>query len=155
MTKYITKESLFELQSVTNPVLSPNEQEAVFIRTQINQKENNYEAHLFHIDLETEEVTQWTFGNERISSPQWSPDGKEIAFLSNRKDKNQLFVMNRRGGEALQMTTLPNGVESYLWSPNGEKIWLTSIVKSGLAIMEEEEKQDNKFPKAYVVDKMK
>ena len=58
MKKYVTKESLFEIQSITNPVLSPNETEAVFVRTQINEKENNYEAHLFHIDLETEEVTQ-------------------------------------------------------------------------------------------------
>jgi dipeptidyl aminopeptidase/acylaminoacyl peptidase len=155
MTKYVTKESLFEIQSITNPVLSPNEQEAVFIRTQINKDENKYEAHLFHIDLETSEVTQWTFGNERISSPQWSPNGKQVAFLTNRKEKNQLYIVNRRGGEAQQMTTLPNGVNSYLWSPNGEKIWLTSSVKSGLEMMEEEEKQDTKFPKAYVVDKMK
>ena len=155
MTKYVTKESLFEIKSITNPVLSPNEQEAVFIRTQINKDENKYEAHLFHIDLETSEVTQWTFGNERISSPQWSPNGKQVAFLTNRKEKNQLYIVNRRGGEAQQMTTLPNGVNSYLWSPNGEKIWLTSSVKSGLEMMEEEEKQDTKFPKAYVVDKMK
>ncbi len=155
MTKYVTKESLFELQSITNPVLSPNEQEAVFIRTQINEKENNYEAHLFHIDLATEEVTQWTFGNERISNPQWSSDGKRVAFLSNRKDKNQLYILNRRGGEAQAMTTLPNGVNSYVWSPCGEKIWLTSSIKSGLTITEEQEKDDKKFPKAYVVDKMK
>ena len=155
MKKYVTKESLFELQSITNPVLSPNEQEAVFIRTQVNEKENNYEAHLFHIDFETEEVTQWTFGNERVSSPQWSQDGKQIAFLSNRKEKNQLFIVNRRGGEAQQMTTLPNGVNAFLWSSDGEKIWLTSTVKSGLDITEEEEKQDKKFPKAYVVNKMK
>lgn len=100
MTKYVTKESLFELQSITNPVLAPNEQEAVFVRTQMNEKENNYNAHLFHIELSTGEVTQWTFGNERVSSPQWSPDGKQIAFLTNRKEKNQLYIVNRRGGSA-------------------------------------------------------
>lgn len=99
MTKYVTKESLFELQSITNPVLAPNEQEAVFVRTQMNEKENNYNAHLFHIELSTGEVTQWTFGNERVSSPQWSPDGKQIAFLTNRKEKNQLYIVNRRGGK--------------------------------------------------------
>ena len=44
MTKLITKESLFEIQSITNPVLAPNEQEAVFIRTEINKEENNYNA---------------------------------------------------------------------------------------------------------------
>ena len=155
MTKYVTKESLFELQSITNPVLAPNEQEAVFVRTQMNEKENNYNAHLFHIELSTGEVTQWTFGNERVSSPQWSPDGKQIVFLTNRKEKNQLYIVNRRGGEAQEMTTLPNGVNSFLWSPCGEKIWLTTTVKSGLTLTDEEEKADKKFPKAYIVDKMK
>ena len=140
MTKYVTKESLFELHSITNPVLAPNEQEAIFVRTQINEKENNYEAHLFHIDLNVGEVTQWTYGNERISSPQWSPNGKQVAFLVKRKEKNQLYILNSRGGEAQEITTLPNGVNSFLWSPCGEKVWITSSVKSGLAIMDEEER---------------
>ena len=155
MTKYITKESLFEIQSITNPVLSPNEQEAVFIRTQINKDENNYNAHLFHIDLESAETTQWTYGNERVSNPQWSQDGKQIAFLVKRNEKQQLYILNRRGGEAQEITTLPNGVNSFLWSPCGQKVWITSTVKKGLDITKEEEKEDKKFPKAYVVDKMK
>lgn len=155
MTNYITKESLFEIQSITNPVLAPNEQEAVFIRTQINEKENNYNAHLFHIDLTSGEATQWTYGNERISNTQWSPNGKQVAFLVKRNEKQQLYILNSRGGEAQEMTTLPNGVNSFLWSPCGEKVWITSSVKKGLDITKEEEKEDSKFPKAYVVDKMK
>lgn len=155
MTKYMTKESLFEIQSIANPVLAPNEQEAVFIRTQINEKENNYNAHLFHIDLESGEITQWTYGNERVSSPQWSTDGKQVAFLVKRNEKQQLYILNRRGGEAQEITTLPNGVNSFLWSPCGKKVWITCTVKKGLDITKEEEKEDTKFPKAYVVDKMK
>lgn len=155
MTKYITKESLFEIQSITNPVLAPNEQEAVFIRTEINKEENNYNAHLFHIDLESGEQTQWTYGNERVTNPQWSPDGKQVAFLVKRNEKQQLYILNRRGGEAQEITTLPNGVNSFLWSPCGQKVWITSTVKKGLDITKEEEKEDTKFPKAYVVDKMK
>ncbi|MGN7477916.1 S9 family peptidase [Solibacillus silvestris] len=155
MTNYVTKESLFNIQSITNPVLAPNEQEAVFIRTQINKKENNYNAHLFHIDLPTGELTQWTFGNERVSNPKWSPNGKQVAFLVKRNEKQQLYILNSRGGEAQELTTLPNGVNSFLWSPCGGKVWITSTVKKGLDITEEEEKEDTKFPKAYVVDKMK
>lgn len=155
MTNFITKESLFELQSITNPVLAPNEQEALFIRTQVNEEENTYNADLFHIELASGNITQWTFGNERVSSPAWSPNGERVAFLVKRGEKQQLYVLNRRGGEAQEMTTLPNGVNSFLWSPCGEKIWLTTSVKEGLAITDEEEKEDKKFPKAYVVDKMK
>ena len=155
MTNFVTKESLFELQSITNPILAPNEKSALFIRTQINEKENNYNAHLFHVDLESGDVTQWTYGNERVSNAAWSPDGKQVAFLVKRGDKQQLYILNSRGGEAQEITTLPNGVNSFLWSPCGDKVWITSSVKKGLAITDEEEKEDKKFPKAYVVDKMK
>ena len=155
MANYVTKQSLFEIQSITNPILAPNEKEALFIRTQLNEKENNYNAHLFHIDLETGESTQWTYGNERVSSPQWSPNGKQVAFLVKRNEKQQLYILNSRGGEAQEVTSLPNGVNSYLWSPCGEKLWITSTVKKGLGITEQEEKEEKKVPKAYVVDKMK
>ena len=53
-------DDLFELTSVTNPQLSPDGKEAVFIQTHIDEEENKYVANLFHVELETSEVTQWT-----------------------------------------------------------------------------------------------
>lgn len=155
MKTYLTKEHLYQIQSITNPVLASNEQEAVFVRTQINEQENNYNSHLFHIDLASGEVVQWTFGNEVITAPAWSPDGKRIAYLSNRNEKNQLFVINRQGGEAQALTTLPNGVQDFLWSPCGGKIWIAGTVKKGLSITQEEEKEELKLLKPYTVDKLK
>ena len=151
----ITTDHLFSLHSVTNPVYAPSNEEAVFIRTQMNKEDNKYYAHLFHIDLATHEVTQWTFGKERISQPTWSPDGKRVAFLSNRDEKNQLFMLHTRGGEAQAITTLSSGVSSYLWDPSGQKVWISTSVKEGNVFGEKEEKEENKFPKAYVVDSMK
>ena len=151
----LTTEHLFELHSVTNPVFSPSNEEALFIRTQINKEDNKYYSNLFHIDLETGRVTQWTFGKERISSIQWSPNGELVTFLSNRDEKNQLYMLHKNGGEAQVLTTLASGVSSYLWSPCNQKIWLTSSVKDGLVIGEKEEKEEKKIPEAYVVSEMK
>ena len=49
----ISTDDLFKLYSVTNPQLSPNGKEAVFVRTHINEEENKYVSNLFHIDLGT------------------------------------------------------------------------------------------------------
>ena len=98
-------DDLFKLTSVTNPKVSPDGKEAVYIQTHIDEEENKYVANLFHVDLETSEVTQWTHGKDGVSSPSWSSDGRQIAFLSNREEKNQVFILPARGGEAKKLTS--------------------------------------------------
>ena len=92
---------LFELKSVTNPQLSPNGKEAVFVQTYLDEEENKYVSNLFHVDLASSEVTQWTYGDHSVSSPKWSTDGKQLAFLSNREEKQSglYFVSKRRRSE--------------------------------------------------------
>lgn len=159
--RLLDKEDLFKIQSVTNPQLAPNNKEAVFIKTHIDEKENQYFSSIFHLNVDTKEVTQWTFGNERVSSPKWSPNGEQVAFISNRDEKSQVYIINKNGGEAKKITNLESGVSSFLWSPCGEKIWITSSLKEDTIFTDtakkekEKEKEDKEKPKAYIVDKMR
>lgn len=157
MTKNkITAESLFDLYSVTNPNLSPDGNEAVFIRTHMDKEENKYVSNLFHADLKSGKVTQWTHGKGRTSQPAWSEDGKQIAFLSDRDGKNQLYRLQTAGGEAEQVTEFANGVSSFVWSPCGKKIWVNGAVKQDKTFTDkEEEKKDDKKPEPVRVTKMK
>ncbi|MFS0688538.1 S9 family peptidase [Sporosarcina sp. 179-K 8C2 HS] len=148
-------DDLFKLQSVTNPQLSPDGKEALFIKTHIDKEENKYIANLYHIDLETKETTQWTYGQHRVSSPKWSADGKQIAFLSNRDEKNQLYIQSARGGEAKKLTSFENGVSGFEWSPCGKKIWFEASVKEGKTFTDKEEKDEKKKPEPVRVTKMK
>lgn len=146
---------LFKLHSITSPVLAPNGKEAVFIRTQMDEKDNKYYAYLYYLNVETEEITQWTHKKERVSSPQWSEDGKYIAFLSNREEKNQIYILSASGGEAKKVTNLEKGISSFIWSPCGKKVWFAATLKDGKTWKDEPEKEEKKLPEAYVVDKMK
>ena len=66
---------------------------------------------------------QYTRGEKSSSSPRFSPDGKQIAFLSNRQgDKNQVFTMRLMGGEPEQITDTKTGVTTFKWSPDGARI---------------------------------
>ncbi|WP_252502361.1 S9 family peptidase [Sporosarcina sp. Marseille-Q4943] len=153
--RHLQTDDLFKLQSVTNPQLSPDGKEALFIKTHIDEEENKYIANLYHIDLETKETTQWTYGTHRVSSPKWSADGKQIAFLSNRDEKNQLYIQSARGGEAKKLTSFENGVSGFEWSPCGKKIWFEASVKEGKAFTDKEEKDEKKKPEPVRVTKMK
>ncbi|GKV56716.1 putative peptidase YuxL [Sporosarcina sp. NCCP-2222] len=156
MVKQTVKvQDLYTLESVTNPHIAPNGKEAVFVKTYIDEEENKYVANLYHVNLETNEVTQWTYGKQRVSSPEWSADGTQLAFLSNRDDKNQLYVLAAKGGEARKVTSFDKGVSSFVWSPCGEKIWINASVKEGKTFTDKEEKDDKKKPEPVRVTKMK
>jgi len=146
---------LYKLKSVTNPHISPNGKEAVFVRTHIEEEDNKYVANLYHIDLETSEITQWTQGKDRVSSPTWSADGMQLAFLSNREEKNQVYILSAKGGEARRLTSFENGVSCFLWSPCGQKVWVNGVVKEGKTFTDIEEKDEQKKPEVYRVTTMK
>lgn len=151
----LTIEDLNQLVSVTQPTLAPNQKEAVFVHTKIDDKENTYQANLWHVELDSKELTQWTHGKEKISSPTYSIDGTQLAFLSTRDDKNQLYVLSTKGGEARKVTSFEKGVSNFLWSPCGKKIWFSASLKQGKNFTDEAEKEEKKKPEPYVVDKMK
>lgn len=67
------------------------------------------------------------------SHPRWSPDGKYLAFLSARgegdgdedtKSKTQVWILNREGGEAQQLTKTIQDVDDFAWSPSGDRLVL-------------------------------
>ncbi len=154
MTKrLLTVEDLYAFESVASPVLAPNGEEAVFVQTVLKEKENTYVTNLYHIHLATKETTQWTYDEARVSAPKWSADGKQVAFLSTRSGKNQLYVLSKNGGEAKQITDFPKGVSNFLWAPCNEKIWFDSPVKESETFSFEEEKKEH--PQPYRTTRMK
>lgn len=67
-------------------------------------------------------VRQFTFGKSSEQNPRWSPDGRTIAFTSNRTGKSELWLIPADGGEARQLTKLGGNVGDFGWSPDGRRI---------------------------------
>lgn len=149
----ITAEDLYELKSVSDPKLSPDGKEAVYVVTEMDKEKNDYISNLYFLDIETGKSQPWTFGKNRNTAPRWSPDGKNIVFVSNRSDKNQLYLLSRDGGEAKQLTSCRNGATQPVWSPCGKKVAFTTLLKEGETLSQGVEEEE--LPQPLEVKKMK
>ncbi|MER2256825.1 MAG: DPP IV N-terminal domain-containing protein, partial [Priestia megaterium] len=108
----VTIEDLYELKSVYNPQISPDGKSVVYTVRETKKIENAYETQLFMLDIETKETKQLTYYKGNNHSPAWSPDGKWIAFLSDRSQAVQLYLLAATGGEAEALTNLEKGVSN-------------------------------------------
>ncbi len=90
----IQTEDLYELKSVVDPQLSPNGREVVYVQTHIDKEKNDYVSNLYFMNIDDNDPKQWTYGNHRTNSPKWSPDGNELAFVSNREGSPQIYILS-------------------------------------------------------------
>jgi Tol biopolymer transport system component len=104
--------------------LSPDGSRVAYTVTETNWEDNAYETEIFLARTDGGPPVQLTRGKKSSSAPAWSPDGKWIAFVSDRTDKRQLYLIAPDGGEPRPLTDV-DGVGSFAWSPDGSKIALT------------------------------
>lgn len=101
--------------------LSPDGANVAYSVTTTDWKENRYHTEIW-LSRHNHPPFQLTHHQKSSSSPRWSPDSKWVAFLSDRGDKTQLFLISAEGGEAFPLTKEDEGITSFAWSPDGRQI---------------------------------
>jgi len=106
--------------------------------------------HIWMYERASGVARQVTFSAKSEFAPRWSPDAKQLAFLSNREEEQQqIFLMSMNGGEGRAITKGKRSVKAFEWSPDGKSIaFLAPDAKT-----EEEEKKEKDKDDAKVVDK--
>ncbi|HEX7329957.1 MAG TPA: hypothetical protein VF290_00570 [Pyrinomonadaceae bacterium] len=79
--------------------------------------------------------SQLLFGSANNSRPNWSPDGKEIAFSSDRSGNLDLWIVRPGSQEILQLTNTPAVETSPVWSPDGQEIAYVSLESGQMRLM--------------------
>jgi dipeptidyl aminopeptidase/acylaminoacyl peptidase len=124
-----TIDDLLNLKTIGGPQISPDGTQVVYTQTEADFAQDAFVTQLWMADVKSGQTTQLTRGQKSSTAPQWSPDGKWIAFTSSRVDeKNQLFVISPSGGEAIQITKSDTAVSGFIWAPDSGSIAYSAAV---------------------------
>ena len=135
---------VLSLNSVGRPRISPDGRSIAYLVRSTDWEDNRFDSEIW-LARQGEEPFQLTRTKDGSSSGHsWSPDGRWIGFLADRGDKQQIFLINPRGGDAKQLTDREDGVSDFDWSPDGTRIAFAATDPKGEE-MQQREEQYGKF----------
>lgn len=123
----ITIDDLLALPVVNDPQISPDGRQVAFTVTRADRDANAYRTHLWLVPADGGDPRQLTAAQARDTGPRWSPDGTQIAFISDRGGEKQVWVIRVDGGEARVLTSGKRSPADLAWSPDGR--WLAFVGK--------------------------
>ena len=126
--KLLETETYFEMESVGAPQISPDGKFIIFTRGWVDKINDQSRSNVWITDIDGKRIRELTHGNWRDSSPVWSPDGKKVAFLSERDQTTQIHVMWLDTGDVAQLTHIERAPGGLVWSPDGKWLAYTAFV---------------------------
>jgi dipeptidyl aminopeptidase/acylaminoacyl peptidase len=141
--------------SIRAPAISPDARSVAYLQRETNWKENEFVWQLWRVDVGTGKAVQLTRGKKSVASAAWSPDGRWLAFVTEReanviepyaaveKDAaakedgksgtsaakpaaKQIWVIAPDGGEAWPLTKSETDVDEFQWTKDGKWIVFTA-----------------------------
>ena len=155
-----TIDQMIGLQRAASPALSPDGHFVAYTVRDTDWVGNSFVTHVWLADALSGETRQITRGKKNDNAPAWSPDGRRLAFGSERGDKRQIFLLDMGGGDAVQLTSADEAVSRFAWSPDGKSIAYVASEPKSKALKEREQVsgelevvgEDHRMSHLWVID---
>lgn len=125
----VTVDDLLAVRTPEQPALSPDGARIAFVLRTTDRDGDRDTRALWQVPTSGGVPAPLTHATAD-STPVWSPDGSQLAFLRAQDGPAQIWLLPAGGGEARGLTTLPLGAGTPTWSPDGARIAFTAPVDS-------------------------
>ena len=143
----VKAEDLYTFKTVQNVRLAPDGRQIVFGSQRVERKTVKKYSNLWMLAADgSGKASPFTYGDQNDSSPNWSPDGSQIAFLSNRENLEKpakIYLIPFQGGEARPLTQIKGSIGAFNWSPDGRRL-VCVVTKTDPEELEREEDEQKK-----------
>ncbi|MED0961931.1 S9 family peptidase [Bacillus paramycoides] len=129
---YLSIEEIISLPTLSGTNISDNGKNVAFVKKTANWTDNTYRNHVWIYEKDKKQSYPLTTGDIDSTHPLWSPDSKNIAYLSPVGDgdnKNQIFVKSIDGYDGVQITDEKEGISTFKWEPTGKGFYYVAQSK--------------------------
>jgi dipeptidyl aminopeptidase/acylaminoacyl peptidase len=159
-----TGSDLLRVRMAGGPVISPSGAWIAYVvhePADTARSERVGQADIWIVDFEGKRPPRrFAFGPKEEHSPQFSPDGRRVAFLSDRDGDTEVYEIRIEGGEAWRVTHLEGNASSFVWSPRGDRLAVVAVDPVPAAVERAREQgederavdRDDRFGRLWIVD---
>jgi dipeptidyl aminopeptidase/acylaminoacyl peptidase len=121
----LVPDDYYRFLDVTEPQISPDGGAVAYLVTTHERESDSERSTVWLVNWDGSDGRPVTRG-ESAKHPRFSPDGRYLAFLSTRPPDGtaQIWLLDRHGGEARQLTHVSGDIASYSWSPDARQLVL-------------------------------
>jgi dipeptidyl aminopeptidase/acylaminoacyl peptidase len=158
-------EDFAAIKEIAHPRISPEGEWVAFEVETRDLKKDEAETRLWMVPTAGGEPIALTREGSSAHRPRWSADGRYLAFLSDRtddvrtrgkdEDKAQVWLLDRRGGEARRLTEVDQGIEAFEWAPDSQRLVL--VIRDPKPKWNETDGKDEgerEVPAPWVIDRL-
>ena len=151
--RHLRAGDIYQLRGVNDPQLSPDGNWVAYSVTAVDSAKDKSDTDVWMTSWDGTQTIRVTSSPESEGSPRWSPDGRFLAFVSGRQEGKggQVWLLDRRGGEAQRLTMIKGGLSEFAWSPDSKRLIL--VLDEETDSIAKKDTAERKTPKPIVIDR--
>ncbi len=125
----LVPDDFYRVQDVSDPQVSPDGAWVAYVVTSNDRGADEARSAVWMVSWDGSQHLALTAAADGTEKPRWSPDGRYLAFMATPagSEKAQIMLLDRRGGNARQLTSVAGDIGVYAWAPDGKRLVLTMV----------------------------